>query len=115
MELVSKGAFGKAIFEKVTLANGDTCYLRVISGKERDLWNTECEKMQTDPNPTPMETMYASLLVKALCDETGARIFSDEEAVMVTQMPATRLYEIFTKALSFNALDPKTKDALKKE
>ena len=76
---------------------GSTVYLKGMTGKERD----RTEKQFGDLEKAGRDNLRARILVKVLLDETGKRIFSDDDADQLGEQDAPILDDLFGKALMY--------------
>jgi hypothetical protein len=84
---------------------GGDVYLAPLSAKEALEWSEAREKK--DPQ------MIALLLVRAIVDEEGTRLFSDQDAPALMGKKATTLVELFERASDQNAVTRKKQDELR--
>lgn len=84
-------------------------FIRAISGRERD--GFEAAML----GPQPFNNIRARLLVLAVCDRTGARIFADDDAELVGNLPAVFLDQLFGVARAVNGLSDADVEELKKK
>jgi hypothetical protein len=105
VDLSTKESFSKTIKTKqFTLSNGDTCTLRVLSGKGRDGWNAAVTTASATGIGT-VEGIYCALLVRAICTPDGARVFDDGETVTLAESTDSKvLEEMFNFAFQFNQM-----------
>lgn len=113
MELTSKSSFKKQIFKSFKLGE-DTVYMRVMSGNELDSWHAWIDGENQVKDATPLKNVYASLIVRCLCDAGGIRIYRDEELGEVAEMPATVLKSLYEFAADLNFVSAQAKEDLKK-
>lgn len=81
---------------------GGDIYLRTISGADRDAWEMDC--WGRDNDMMRGRNMRAKLLVRAICDEEGTRIFTDMDAADLGQKNAKVLDRLFDRAAALNGL-----------
>lgn len=81
---------------------GETVYVRVMSGRERD--NYEREQWELSKNGAEFDNFRCRLLVKCLCDPTGKRLFEDADAEALGQQPADIIRRLFDRAAQINGL-----------
>lgn len=80
-----------------------TVYLRILSGTERDTYETSISR--------GTENLRARFSVLVLADEAGRRLFRDEDAAELGKKDATVLDRIFDEGYRFNKMLAKYKDA----
>jgi hypothetical protein len=92
---------------------GQKLYVRSMTGIERDAWEAQVDAL---PKDSPNSTVRSLLVVAAACDASGARLFTDAEAVKIAQQwPAQRLKKLFDAAWKFNRLGEDGVEAEKKD
>jgi hypothetical protein len=95
--------------EKVHVAEwGDDVFLKTLSGTERDIFE---ESYTTDK----MKNFRSRFLVLTICDEKGARLFTDSEVEQLGGKSAVVLNRLFDKAWQINAFRTEDVDALGKD
>ncbi len=113
MQFTNKEAFKTPNVKPVPLTGGHSAYLRVISGKARDEWNTIVKATKEDTGE--VEGLYCSLLVRSLCDEAGTRIFANEDAAWLADNTDSKLLaEMFDAAVEFNRIGKAGEEDAKK-
>jgi len=81
---------------------GGEVYLRIMAGHERDAFETEfVANGKTDKNFT---NVRARLCARCLCDETGARLFSDADITALGQKSGAALDRVFAAAKKLNGI-----------
>lgn len=98
--LASSAAFKLGEVELAEL--GGKVFLRVLSSRERDA--LEAEFTDAKNNLGKLDNIRAKLVVRALCDEQGKRIFTDAEVEQVGEMPAPLVSRIFDAAARHNGM-----------
>jgi len=89
----------------------DTVGIKTLSGKE---WLEFFTKFQALDGSEDSIAMRNWLLLKTLCTEDGARIFSDDESDLVERKNGKVLTKLFNIALEHNIItDQKIEDATK--
>jgi len=89
--------------EKVNVPEiGDSCYLRVMTARERDAYDMS----QGDPltRKVNLEHITARLLVRCLCDEEGERLYADDELDQIGNMPSTVTEPLFNECRRINGM-----------
>jgi len=76
---------------------GGSVYLKVMSGTERDRFESEF----VDGNRN-VEMVRAKLVSKCLCDESGTRLFSEEEIPQLGEKSAAVLDRLFQACMKHN-------------
>ena len=113
MELTGKQSFRRPKVKAITTGDGDTAFIRVVSGTERDEWLEFIRRERAKPEDTPCQSIYATLCVRALCDPMGNRIFDSKDAAQFAgDTDSKLLLELFNAALDWNRLG---KDAVADE
>jgi hypothetical protein len=91
---------------------GGTFYVRVMSARERDRFETEHLRLKEAGHET--ENFRARLCVTCLCDESGARVFQDADANAIGDQSADILQRVFDVASPLNGFSPKDVEELTK-
>jgi len=89
---------------------GEDAHIRVMSGTERDQWESQI----LDNGKVVKEQFRAKLLVKVLADETGKRLFSDDEIGTLSSMDSVELDRLYSIASKVNGLSKDDVDQLTK-
>ena len=76
---------------------GGTAKLRVMSGTERDRFESEFVGSNKS-----VEDVRAKLVAKCLCDDDGVRLFSEAEIPSLGSKSAAVLDELFTACMKHN-------------
>lgn len=109
MTVLSKDAIKQATdykVEKVSVPEwGGDVYLKTLSGTERDAFEEGYAEQK-------MKNFRARFLVLTLCDESGERMFSDDEAADLGGKSAVVLNRLFDAAWALNAFRTEDVDAL---
>ena len=77
---------------------GGPVYIREMSGAERDAWEALVFGEEKAKN------IRATLAAVCLCDETGKRLFADEDAVKLGATSGSALQRVFDAAMRINKL-----------
>jgi len=93
---------------------GGTVRVRVMTGVERDAWETSIYQNKGDDVQVNQENFRASLVARCLSDESGAILFSTEEIKQLGTKSSIALDRIFTVARRLNAISKADKDELTK-
>lgn len=92
--------------EKVAVPEwGGDIYLKTVSGTDRDMFEDGYEQMR-------MKKFRARFLVLSICDESGKRIFSDDQVDVLSEKSSVVLNRLFEKAWALNAFRQEDIDAL---
>lgn len=78
-------------------------YLRVLTGMERDAFEAFCLDLKKMP-PGSSRNVRAFLASKTLCDETGARIFTDADVAELGKKSGLVLDRIWRASLALNMM-----------
>ncbi len=106
---LSRDAILAPRIETVTLSNGDSVCMRIMSGKARDEWWKAIKDLDVDA-----EHYYTALLLRTICDEKGDFLFNTDEGAVLAKAQAPRLEEMFTQAMLVNGIGQKADAAAKK-
>lgn len=79
-------------------------FVRGLTGKERDSFENACFVQRGKQRVLSTENIRAKLLVRAICDEAGARLFTDAEEGELGALPAQVLDALFTVAQRLSGL-----------
>ena len=81
--------------------------LREMSGTERDVFEIEQYKENSDgKQKVEMRYLRARLVALCLVDETGARLYADDEVSQLSDgVPAAVLAKLFVAAQTLNGMD----------
>ena len=85
---------------------GGTVCVRVMTGTERNQWESQLDAHRSN--------FRASLLVRCLCDESGARMFEDSDAEALGAKSGVVLDRLFDVAFKANGLGQYGVDQAKK-
>lgn len=95
--------------ESVTVPEwGGEVLVRTMTGTERDAFETSL--LEKDRR---MENMRARLVSLTLCDETGERMFSDDEVTALGKKSAMALDRVFAVAQRLNGIGAGAVDTAK--
>jgi len=105
--------------ERVELENGDHVFVRQMSGRDRDRWESSILKKVTKDNVVTMEQnledFRAKLAVATVCDEAGNLLLLPEDVPILSQnMTARSLETIVTAAQKLNKITEEDKENLTK-
>jgi hypothetical protein len=93
---------------------GGQVFLRVMSGTERDAFESESYKVNGKSVELNRANFRARLLVKCLADEAGVRMLADDDAAALGKLPADLLDVLATKASAINGMSAKDCEDLAK-
>lgn len=98
---------------------GGTVRLQELSAADRDLW--EAESFITEPGDDGEATARfnpkqarARLVVRCLVDESGKRMFTDDEVAVVGSLSASSVQKLFNAARTLNAVSADDIEELEK-
>lgn len=94
-------------FEDVKVKEwGGVVRLQELSASERDLWESEQITVANDGSSAKFNPKHARarLIVRSLVDETGKRLFTDDEVAAVGSLSASTIARLFNKARALNAI-----------
>lgn len=84
---------------------GGTIYIRTITGTERDQFEDSYAEQK-------MKGFRVRFLVLTLCDESGERLFADNETDLLGKKSSASINKAFEAAWSHNAFTPEAVDEL---
>lgn len=97
MQSMTKADLLNVPLSRTTVEWGErSVHVREMTGAELDSLQERWRQLKTDENNNPALSM-AEMCVRSLCDETGARLFTDEEVLEVVKLP-TRLLRLIVDA-----------------
>lgn len=108
--LAAAAAAAKTTLAPVT-AWGVPAFIKIMSGTERDDWEGGILGENGKVNHTQFR---AKLLVKALADESGARIFSEDDLATLSAGDSIEIDRLFQIARERNKVTKKDEDELVK-
>jgi hypothetical protein len=79
-------------------------FVRGLTGKERDSFENACFVQRGKQRVLSTENIRAKLLVRSICDDKGARLFTDAEEAELGALPAQVLDALFTVAQRLSGL-----------
>jgi hypothetical protein len=80
--------------------------VRGLTGRERDSFENACFTQRGKNRVMTTENIRAKLLVRAICDEKGERLFTDHEEGELGAIPAQVLDSLFGVAQRLAGLAP---------
>jgi len=81
-----------------------TIFLRGMTGDERDALEASMFSSKSNSRETNLKNLRARLLVKAICDEKGNRLFTDADAEKLGKKNAKVLDRLFNIARELSGL-----------
>lgn len=100
----------------VVLENGQTAHLRRFSAGDRlAFFDFIAKGNDRDKDLRTMCDSSAMLLALTLCDESGARLFTDDDAPSLLSMDERIFQHLAAEALTINALGTDAQAAVKKK
>jgi hypothetical protein len=99
--------------ESVPEWSGDV-YLRILPGTEREELEAWIAQRKQPDGEVDQRGLKARLLVKALADEHGQPLFTDEDLPALEGKSGAVLDRLAAKAMVLNGLDKETQEALRK-
>lgn len=98
---------GRLTIEAVKIDGlSDPVFVRSLTGRERDGFETACFAQRGKTRVLDTENIRAKLLVRAICDEDGKRVFDDADVASLGDMPSAVLDQLFTVAQRLSGLSP---------
>jgi len=79
-------------------------FVRGLNGRERDGFENACFQQRGKQRVMTTENIRAKLLVRAICDDQGARLFTDADENDLGTIPADILDRLFTVAQKLSGL-----------
>lgn len=89
---------------KVDAWDGASVWLRTMSAGERDRFFLLSRKSPDSLEPDP-ENFRARLLVHCVCDETGARLFGDDDIALLGEKCPAAINQLYAEAQALNAFN----------
>jgi hypothetical protein len=87
---------------------GGDVYVKTLSGLERDVFEESYAEQK-------MKSFRVRFLVLTLCDDSGERLFSDNDTELLGKKSSVVINRLFEKAWSHNALTPEAVESLGKD
>jgi hypothetical protein len=99
--------------EQIVVAGiAEPFYLRGLTAGERDAFEAACFVGKGPNKEMNFVNLRARLLVRALCDKDGARLFTDSEVETVAGLPARIVDPLFDAAQKLSGMGAKDVEAL---
>ena len=93
--------------EPYTGAGVEGLHIKGLTGRERDSFESACFQQRGKERVMNTENIRAKLLVRALCNAEGKRIFSDHDESALGALPASILDDMFAVAQRLSGLGEK--------
>lgn len=96
---------------------GGEVYVRTLTGHERDAWEAECVLFDGRKATTNMDALNrtrARLCARCICDETGKRLFTDEDIEALGAKSAAALDRVYEVAAKLNKVSKEDLEELAK-
>lgn len=90
----------------------DPVWVRGLTGAERDAYEQECIETRGKARVVNMRNARARLVVRAACDEAGARLFADGDADALGGVPAAALDALYAVASRLSGLSARDAEDL---
>ena len=89
------------ITKQVTVPQwGGDVFIRTMTGQERDTWEVYAQQQMT----AKTVNIRARLAAICLCDEAGARLFTDAETKTLAEKSGAALDRVYEAAVKLNGL-----------
>jgi hypothetical protein len=96
------------VIEKVDVPEwGGSVYVRSLSGTERDAYEASIIGTSANRDVPNLKNVRARLAVMTICDESGKRLFSDDEAATLGEKNTTALLRVYVTAQRLSGLTSK--------
>lgn len=97
---------------------GGEVWVRTLTGTERDTFESETllfrPRGESAPNLDALHQTRARLCARAVCDERGRRLFSDDDVAALGQKSAAALDRVFEVAARLNRISARDLEELEK-
>ena len=93
---------------------GGTVRIREMTGSERDLYEADIYKIVNGKPEIIRENFRAKLVARTLVGESGNRLFTDKEIVLLGKKNARALNHVYEIAQSLNGLSVEEADDIEK-
>ena len=101
--------------ETVTIPEwGGDVLVKVMTGRERDSWEASIVESKGKVVEVNRDNARAKLVARCLVDESGARLFTDSEALLLGNKSASALDRAYEVAVKLNRIGAKDLDELTK-
>jgi hypothetical protein len=93
-------------------AFGQKVWIQEMNGQERDDWERAVAKKQDkEGRITDFVGLRAKMIQLTLVDEKGVRVYSENEAEEINQLPGRFREDLFDAALEFNGLTKQAEES----
>jgi hypothetical protein len=90
---------------------GQKVWIQEMNGQERDDWERAVTKKQDkEGRITDFVGLRAKMIQLTLVDENGVRVYSENEAEEINQLPGRFREDLFDAALEFNGLTKQSRE-----
>lgn len=93
---------------------GITVWVRTMTGAERDAFEESTYRVNGDNVEVNRKNLRARLAVLTLCDESGSRLFGDDETDLVAKKSSAAVDRIFELASRINGISKSDEETLAK-
>jgi len=93
---------------------GGTVRVRSLSGKERDDYERQCIEFKGKGKTDIKSNMRARLVCLAACDNSGKRLFTDDQMIMLGAKSAAELDKVFAVAQQLSGITDADVEELEK-
>ncbi len=101
--------------EKVAVPEwGGEVYVKGMTGSERDKFEASIIEIRGNTQKANLANVRAKLACFTICDESGARLFSEEEIVELAKKSAQALQRVFDAAQRLSGIGSEDVDSLLK-
>lgn len=92
---------------------GGEVIVRNVGGRDRDRWEASLTQQRGNQTVQNLDNMRAKLVVKAVVDEDGNRVFSDQDANALGGKSSAAIVRVFNVAARLSGIgDDAIEDAL---
>jgi len=99
--------------EKVEIL-GNFVWVRGMTGTERDQWEQSVLYHQKKSKTESYDQFRASLVARTVCDESGNRLFTDDEIAKVGALPCAIVDKLYSVGARLSAVSQKDEEELGK-
>lgn len=99
------------------IAFGEQCWLKAIDGQAFQKFRAACKRYRDREDKTQdgdAGNLYAELICRALANEDGELIFSEDDVQLLARQSIKELRRVFNLASKFNDLDDGAVDRAEK-
>ena len=93
---------------------GGHIYVRGLTGTERAKWESYVVSVTKNGKPKPNANLRESVLIYALCDASGKRLFKDEDAHLLAEKNGAVIEKLFKIAADLSGLNDEDIEAAEK-